>query len=42
MSGVGPGAGSLLALIVVLSLIGLYGSPAFLERCLFRPYWFLP
>ncbi len=41
MSGVGPGAGSLLALIVVLSLIGLYGSPAFLERCLFRPYWFL-
>ena len=41
MSGVGAGAGSLLALIVALSLIGLYGSPGFLARCLFRPYWYL-
>ncbi|MGE0580619.1 MAG: rhomboid family intramembrane serine protease [Steroidobacteraceae bacterium] len=41
MSGVGPGAGSLLLLIVALSLIGLFGSQAFIARCLFRPYWFL-
>lgn len=41
MSGIGPGAGSLLALILVLSLAGLFGSPAFVERCLFRPYWYL-
>lgn len=26
---------------IVASLVGLYGSPRFLERCLFRPYWFL-
>ncbi|MBV6416997.1 MAG: hypothetical protein CMLOHMNK_01617 [Steroidobacteraceae bacterium] len=41
MSGIGPGAASLLALIVALSLIGLFGSQVFVERCLFRPYWFL-
>jgi membrane associated rhomboid family serine protease len=41
MSGIGPGAGSLLALIAALSLIGLFGSQAFVERCLFRPYWYL-
>lgn len=41
MSGIGPGAGSTLALILVLSLAGLYVSPALIERCLFRPYWFL-
>ena len=26
---------------VIASLVGLYGSPRFLESCLFRPYWFL-
>ena len=26
---------------IVASLVGLYGPPRFLERCLFRPYWFL-
>jgi membrane associated rhomboid family serine protease len=26
---------------VVVSLVALYGSPRLLERCLFRPYWFL-
>ncbi len=41
MSGIGPGAGSTLALILVLSLAGLFVSPALIERCLFRPYWFL-
>jgi len=28
-------------LTIVLSLVGLYGSPRFLDRSLFRPYWFL-
>lgn len=41
MSGIGPGAAGLLALIVGLSLVGLLGSEAFVARCLFRPYWFL-
>lgn len=41
MSGIGPGAGSTLALILVLSLAGLFVSPTLIERCLFRPYWFL-
>ncbi|MGD9598101.1 MAG: rhomboid family intramembrane serine protease [Steroidobacteraceae bacterium] len=41
MSGIGPGSGVLLALILALSLIGLFGSQAFVERCLFRPYWYL-
>ncbi|MFO1406763.1 MAG: rhomboid family intramembrane serine protease [Steroidobacteraceae bacterium] len=26
---------------IAASLFALYGSPRFLERCLFRPYWFL-
>jgi len=26
---------------IVLSLVGLYRSPRFLDRSLFRPYWFL-
>lgn len=38
---IGPGGMAILGLIVVLSLVGLFGSPAFLERCLFRPYWYL-
>jgi len=29
------------AITIVVSLVGLYGSPRLLERCLFRPYWFL-
>jgi membrane associated rhomboid family serine protease len=29
------------ALTVGASLYGLYRSPQFIERCLFRPYWFL-
>ena len=41
MSGIGPGAGSLLALTIALSVVGLFGSQAFIERCLFRPYWYL-
>jgi membrane associated rhomboid family serine protease len=31
----------ILVVTIVASLVGLYGSPRFLERCLFRPYWFL-
>ncbi len=41
MSGLGPGAASLLASILGLSLIGLFGSQTFVTRCLFRPYWYL-
>jgi len=41
MSGIGPGAGSTLALILVLSVAGLFVSPALIERSLFRPYWIL-
>ncbi|MEO8057770.1 MAG: rhomboid family intramembrane serine protease [Burkholderiales bacterium] len=37
-----PAATLLLATIVVVSLIGLYMAPAFLERNLFRPHWLLP
>jgi membrane associated rhomboid family serine protease len=31
----------ILAVTLVASLAGLYGSPGIIERCLFRPYWFL-
>lgn len=31
----------ILIVTVIASLVGLYGSPRFLESCLFRPYWFL-
>jgi len=34
-----PGALLLLAVMLVASLLGLFASPALLERCLFRPYW---
>ena len=37
-----PAASLILALIVAASLFGLYKSPAFVERNLFRPYWLLP
>jgi membrane associated rhomboid family serine protease len=33
------GAAILLALTLIVSLIGLYGSPSLVERSLFRPYW---
>jgi len=36
-----PGAGVLLAAMLVASLIGLFRSPALIERHLFRPYWLL-
>ena len=32
----------ILALIALASLVGLYASPALIERSLFRPYWLLP
>lgn len=38
---IGPGAAALLVAIVVASLIGLFVAPRLLDRCLFRPYWFL-
>jgi membrane associated rhomboid family serine protease len=28
-------------IMAAVSLAGLYASPAIIERCLFRPYWFL-
>ena len=34
-----PGAAGLLAVIVAISLFGLFVAPAFVERNLFRPYW---
>ena len=37
-----PGAALLLAAMLVASLIGLFRSPALIERHLFRPYWLLP
>ena len=36
-----PVAALLLATIVAASLLGLYRSPAIVERALFRPYWLL-
>ena len=42
LTGGAPASGLLLGAIVVLSLAGLYGSPALIERCLFRPYWLVP
>ena len=35
------GALILFAATIVISLIGLFGSPQLIERSLFRPYWFL-
>ena len=31
----------ILAVTVAVSLAGIYGSPAIIQRSLFRPYWFL-
>lgn len=39
-SGIGVAA-VIFAVTIAASLFGLYRSPAFVERCLFRPYWFL-
>ena len=36
-----PGALLLLATMLLASVLGLFASPALLERCLFRPYWLL-
>ena len=36
-----PGALLLLAAMLIASVVGLFASPALLERCLFRPYWLL-
>jgi membrane associated rhomboid family serine protease len=36
------GAATILGLIVLASLAGLYAWPALIERSLFRPFWFLP
>ena len=41
MAGETPGALLLLAAMLVASVLGLFASPALLERCLFRPYWLL-
>lgn len=37
----GPGALTIFALTLVLSLIGLFAAPWLIDRCLFRPYWYL-
>ncbi|HSW07542.1 rhomboid family intramembrane serine protease [Aquabacterium sp.] len=37
-----PGATLLLAVMVLASGVGLYASPAMIERNLFRPHWLLP
>ncbi|HEY9064250.1 MAG TPA: rhomboid family intramembrane serine protease [Burkholderiaceae bacterium] len=37
-----PGATLLLIAILAVSLIGLFGAPALIERNLFRPYWLVP
>ena len=34
-----PAAATLLAVIVLASLIGLFAAPSMIERNLFRPYW---
>ncbi|HTE40280.1 MAG TPA: rhomboid family intramembrane serine protease [Steroidobacteraceae bacterium] len=41
MFGNAPGALVIFVMTVGLSLIGLYAAPKFVERSLFRPYWFL-
>jgi len=39
-SGIGVAA-VIFGVTIAASLYGLYRSPQFIERCLFRPYWFL-
>lgn len=35
----GPGATTIFALTLVVSLVGLFRAPQLIERCLLRPYW---
>jgi len=37
----GLGATTLFIVTIVASLLGLYATPALIEKSLFRPYWFL-
>jgi membrane associated rhomboid family serine protease len=39
-SGIGVAA-VIFVVTIAASLFGLYRSPGFIQRCLFRPYWFL-
>jgi membrane associated rhomboid family serine protease len=41
-TGGAPASGLLLAAIVLASVAGLWGSPALIERSLFRPHWLVP
>ncbi len=34
-----PGATTIFAITVGLSLLGMYGTPRVIDACLFRPYW---
>lgn len=36
-----PGAALIFAITLATSLLGLYSTPRVIDRCLFRPYWFL-
>ena len=42
LTGGAPAAGVLMAVIVAVSLAGLYVSPALIVRSVFRPYWLIP
>ena len=35
------GSSVILVVTIAISLAGLYGSPKIIEKCLFRPYYFL-
>jgi membrane associated rhomboid family serine protease len=35
------GAAIIFAVTIITSLLGLFASPKIINRCLFRPYWFL-
>ena len=38
----GPvGAPAIMVLTIVISLLGMYGTPKVIDWCLFRPYYFL-
>jgi membrane associated rhomboid family serine protease len=36
-----PGAAIIMAATIATSLVGLFAAPQIIDRCLFRPYWFL-
>ena len=42
LAGGAPVSWALLALIVGISLLGLFAAPAVIERNVFRPYWLVP